>query len=439
MGSTPLLIAVVLFGGISVGALIFALVQHRCVREARRSRERLSTAIGEMSRLLLEAERIQDYSLRCANPDLAPCWEIKKCTRPDCEAYGNPNLRCWQLTRTLCRDPQDARSLFERTKDCAVCEVYRRARQDILQRLTEQFNDVMAALEAKSGLLQEARRHVQRASRLASIGEFAAGLAHEINNPLDGIMSCLARLEREPENLAQNLEYLRMIRDAMNRMSKATQQLLEYARKRELHCDYLDVHLVIENVVALMGTSARQKAIAIEFDFDNSTPLVWGDRHHLAQAFLNLALNAMAAVAEATEKNGRASQGAPHDRPGAASHGGSLGGRVLFRTRAVHPDGDVHTFVEVDVEDNGVGIDPENRARIFEPFFTTKEPGKGTGMGLTVVKGIIEEHRGRITVESDRGMGTTVRVLLPTEREPGAAETSREGETPAEPKEIDVA
>ena len=415
MGPALLLIALVVLSGISAGAIAFALVQRRRFTEKRALCDRLSKAIDEMTGLLRQAEQSEDFSVRCVNRDLSPCWEIKGCARPDCEAYKNPNLRCWQLTRPLCRDPEDIRSIFGPTKNCEVCEVFRRGRRDVLQRLTEQFNDVMAALEAKSGLLQEARRHVQQASRLASIGEFAAGLAHEINNPLDGIMSCLARLEREPENLAQNLEYLRMIREAMNRIYEATQQMLEYARKRELHCDYLDVHLVIENVVALMGASARQKAIAIEFDFDNSTPLVWGDRHHLVQVFLNLALNAVTAVTEAVEE----------DRS-ARAHDGLLGGRVLFRTRAVRPDGDGRVFVEVDVEDNGTGIAAENRSRIFEPFFTTKEPGKGTGMGLTIVKGIVDEHQGRIAVESDIGAGTTVRVFLPTEHEPEGAMTESE-------------
>ena len=260
--------------------------------------------------------------------------------------------------------------------------------------------ELSAAVDSITETLAETQRHVQQASKLASIGKFAAGIAHEINNPLDGILSCVARLERDPANLTQNMEYLKLMHDALNRMSRAVQHLLEYSQEHELDLEAMDIHKVIENVVAHIATSARQNGVDIEFEFGDSVPLLMGEAYHLEQAFLNLALNAMAATPE--------------------------GGTVTFRTRMNGTAEGVGRLVEVDVIDTGVGIEPAHLDKIFDPFFTTKEPGKGTGLGLAIVKSIVEEHHGRITVESTPGVGTTVSVFLPVDGE--ASRLSQVGE-----------
>ena len=365
------------------------------------SRKRMAALVGDMNQLLLTAEKRDDFSLRCHNDLLVPCWELRQCNRKDCEAYNTDDLRCWHAGRPICRRPNDFRSVFERTQDCQSCVVYQHARPDFEHSFIEQFNDVMAMLEGKTMLLREARKRVESSNRLASIGEFAAGLAHEINNPLDGILSCTARLEREPENLAQNIEYLRMIREALNRLAGATQQLLEYSQPHELQNEMFDIHTAIEHAVAFMGVNARQQAIHIRFELDNSIPLVEGDRHALTQVFLNLALNAAAAISEKDEKKGKGASGEAEK------------GCILFRTRLIKHEYDGQPRLEIAVIDNGTGIAPEHQERIFEPFYTTKEPGKGTGMGLTVVRRIIAEHNGAITIESKHGEGATARITLP--------------------------
>ena len=250
-----------------------------------------------------------------------------------------------------------------------------------------------AAIDSLTERLAETQRHVQQASNLATIGNFVAGIAHEINNPLDGVLSCVARLERDPANLTQNMEYLKLMHDALDRMSITVQHLLDYSQEHELDLEATDVHKVIENVVAQIRTSARQNGIDIAFDFGDAVPLLMGDMYHLEQAFLNLALNAMAATPE--------------------------GGSLTFRTRLDGAADGGGRLVEVGVIDTGVGVDPAHLGKVFDPFFTTKEPGKGTGLGLTIVKSIVEDHHGTITLDSTQGVGTTVSVFLPVDGEDG--------------------
>lgn len=272
---------------------------------------------------------------------------------------------------------------------CALLFVQRRR-----HRRAEATNRrLSAAIDSLTEKLAETQRHVQQASNLATIGNFVAGIAHEINNPLDGIMSCVARLERDPANLTQNMEYLKLMHDALDRMSMTVQHLLEYSQEHELDLEAIDIHKVIENVVAQIRTSARQNGMDIEFEFSDTVPLLMGDTYHLEQAFLNLALNAMAATAE--------------------------GDTLTFRTRLNGSADGVGRLVEVDVIDTGVGVDPAHLGKVFDPFFTTKEPGKGTGLGLTIVKSIVEDHHGTITVDSTPGVGTTVSVFLPVDGEDG--------------------
>ena len=400
-----LLIIIVILVCLCVGTGLYARNRDRHLREKLALAQRLTSIVGDMNRILLQAEQKDDFTLRCHNDCLLPCWEIHQCNNPDCATFANPDLRCWHSTRPACRISGDFRELFERTKDCEACAVYKKARPDFEHQFIEQFNDVMAMLENKSRLLHEARERVEQSNRLASIGEFAAGLAHEINNPLDGIMSCTARLEREPENLAQNIEYLQMIREALNRLCRATQQLLEYSRKHELEREYFDIHVAIEHAAAFIGMSARQRSIDIKFDLDTSIPLIEGDRHALTQVFVNLLLNAVSAISEAWDGKNKDKTREEARR-----------GLIVCRTRTLNMGGNNGACVEALITDDGPGISEAHMKRIFEPFFTTKEPGKGTGMGLTVVKRIIDEHGGTIRISSEEGRGTTVQLVLPTSR-----------------------
>jgi signal transduction histidine kinase len=385
MGGMTLYVIISLAAALTVLVGVVFRNRRRLKRAETLSRQVAST-LDEISVLMKDAQALQRYSGRAQNPNLAPCWMVMRCKSTDCAAYGNTDLRCWLLAGTLCGE-SEARELAEKRKTCEECEVYGLARPDLVSKLAEVFNSVMALIQEKAYELSETKRQVLQADRLASIGEFAAGLAHEINNPLDGILSCIARLERDPANLSQNMEYLKLMHAGIKRISTVMQHLLEYSQKRYLHLESTDVHAVIENVVALIRPFVKENALSLEFEFGEDVPLVRGDRYYLEQAFLNLALNAVAATPE--------------------------GGTITFRTRLDGFNEAGRRFVAVDVIDTGAGIAPAHLDKIFEPFFTTKEPGKGTGLGLAIVKSIIEEHQGRITVESALELGTTVSVLIP--------------------------
>jgi PAS domain S-box-containing protein len=236
----------------------------------------------------------------------------------------------------------------------------------------------------------EANRAVARAEKLAAVGRLAAGVVHEINNPLATISACAEALEsrvregafdssREVEDLR---EYLGLIRSEAFRCKSITNGLLDFSRTRaaSLHAP---VHLpdVIQSAARLMAHQRRGDSIEIVVDADEDVAPVSGDEGQLQQAVIALATNAIDAMPE--------------------------GGRLSLRAR----NEDAHVLVEV--SDTGVGIAPENLTKIFDPFFTTKEVGRGTGLGLAVCYGIVTDHGGRLNVQSMVGVGTTFTISLP--------------------------
>ncbi len=380
----PTIIALSIAG---VTLCVVCVFQHLRIAKADEDFRRLSVAISNVTKVLRQAEKRPPSSPRPENPYLAACWQTLNCERKDCPAHGNSDLRCWLLTKEP-RQGEEGAPSGVRLQQCASCEVYRRARPDAVWNLLEQLSTIMSLLERDRVRLADSERRAEQAGKLATLGEFAAGIAHEINNPLDGIVSCLSRLERDPANLRQNIEYLNLMREALERMAAAVQHILAYSRRRDPNLAPVDVHAVIEDMVPLVKASARQNALSIRLEFGRDVPLVLADRYYLSEAFLNLASNAMAAT--------------------------TAGGTLTFRTRLAPEESSLTSLVEIDVIDNGAGIQPQDLPRIFEPFFTTKGPGKGTGLGLAIVKHIVEEHGGRIRVDSAPQAGATVRVFLPT-------------------------
>ncbi|MFQ5989724.1 MAG: ATP-binding protein [Candidatus Methylomirabilales bacterium] len=229
-----------------------------------------------------------------------------------------------------------------------------------------------------------------RQEKLASLGRLAAGLAHEINNPLSSVAGFAEALQRraraerldDREKFRDIAEYLAFIQQEVARAAAIVRHLLDFARQREPSFEELDLPSLIQDTVALVSHQATvtNKRIAVEITPD--LPVVQADRQMLQQAILNLLTNALDAI-EGT-------------------------GEVRITALPALDQ------VEIRVEDTGCGIPPEHLAKIFDPFFTTKEVGKGTGLGLAICQSIIEQHRGSMEVRSDGvGKGTTVAVRLP--------------------------
>ena len=231
-----------------------------------------------------------------------------------------------------------------------------------------------------------------QAGKLAAIGELAAGVAHEINNPV-GIISGTAEqlqflIERRgehPEGMSQKfLKHVETIREQAARCERITQGLLNFARRTEISATEVNVANLVKEAVALLQNRAMTEGKRIEADVPDDLPALQADPHHLGQVFLNLVNNALDAV----DKNGK----------------------VAIRVRVEN------NSIVVDVADNGTGIAEEDLKEIFAPFFTTKPIGKGTGLGLSICFGIVERMNGSISVKSKLGGGTTFTVRLPVER-----------------------
>jgi len=236
---------------------------------------------------------------------------------------------------------------------------------------------------------------LRQSQKLEGIGLLAGGVAHDFNNILTGILGYANMLEPDAAPGSTMQEGLHVIQQAAERAAELTKQLLSFARRGKRQNTTVDLNSTILEVVSLL-TRTVNKNITVTEHFDAGQATVLGDPGQLQQVVLNLSINGRDAMPD--------------------------GGRLTFRTwRQVldaeqllpHPGAEPGVFVSLSVSDTGVGIEKKNLRRIFEPFFTTKDAGKGTGMGLAMVYGIVKAHHGFIDVESEAGKGTTFTVCLP--------------------------
>jgi len=247
-----------------------------------------------------------------------------------------------------------------------------------------------AVVEREEKLKELTRRQIGQSEKLASVGRLAAGVAHEINNPLTGVLTFSHLLKEKTYLKDQDRQDLDVIIRETTRVREIVRSLLDFARAAPSVRRPVDLNQVISQTIRLFR-SQKDVNIAIEERFDAKLPQVAADPNQLQQVFLNLSLNAWEAMPQ--------------------------GGRLTFTTLR---DGDQAV---VRVEDSGCGIPPEHLDKIFDPFFTTKEPGKGTGLGLSVSYGIVQQHGGTMLVESQVGTGTTFTVLFPAAGECPGEET----------------
>jgi two-component system NtrC family sensor kinase len=253
--------------------------------------------------------------------------------------------------------------------------------RDEVGELAEAFNRMMDELEAARDREKVQRAQLAHTEKMAAVGTLAAGVAHEVNNPLAGVLACVENMRSDPDDAATRERYLDLIVDGLNRIERTINTLLNFSRQREMRLEETSLNHNLRHVVELVGYQLRQTGVEVQLDLDDSGAVVMADHFQMEQLFLNLVLNAVQAMPR--------------------------GGELVLRTRV----GDESAVAEV--RDTGTGIPEEILDRIFDPFFTTREVGEGTGLGLAVSDSIVAAHGGSIEVRSTVGVGTVFRVELP--------------------------
>ncbi len=270
-----------------------------------------------------------------------------------------------------------------------LVEAHRRLAQgDMTVRVQAYGNGELAVLGRSFNSMVETLHQTQQEllhkEKLASMGQLAAGVAHEINNPLGTILLFSDVMYKEASQDDSRRNDLKMIINETTRCKNIVADLLNFARQQEVLAQETDVHALLEQVIERVSPQPVFEGVEIVRQFSPDLPIIQADPAQLQQVFVNLLNNAAEAMGE--------------------------GGTITLATRPVN-----NQWVEIKVSDTGCGISEENLGKLFTPFFTTKALGKGTGLGLSIVYGIIKMHRGQIAVQSQVGQGTIFTVTLPVQ------------------------
>jgi two-component system NtrC family sensor kinase len=253
-------------------------------------------------------------------------------------------------------------------------------KKDELGQLAKSFNEMTQKLA-------DAQRQLIQSDKLASLGRLAAGVAHEINNPLTGVLTYSSFLLKRANGDSETKNDLEVIVRETKRCREIVKGLLDFARQAPVQKTAVSIAAVIDQVLSIIDNQLRLKKAHVRKDIAGDLPHIPADANQMQQVFMNLLVNA----ADAVE---------------------SEDSEILISANRCDIDG--KEYVQIKVRDNGCGISRENLTKIFEPFYSTKGQ-RGTGLGLAVVWGIIEKHGGKITVDSETGNGTTFTVQLPVE------------------------
>ncbi len=285
-----------------------------------------------------------------------------------------------QITRPLERLSGATREIGEGKFDVRVNV----ASKDEIGDLAGSFNRMATGLEEREAALRSAQAQLVQSEKMAAFGQLGAGIAHEVKNPLAGILGCaqIAVKKAEPGTVIHT--NLQLIEKETKRCKSIIDNLLRFARQEKAFLEPIGVNAVVEDAAAIVDHQLEMNQVRLETDLAPGLPAVLGSSNQLQQVLMNLMINAQQAM-----------EGAP--------------GIVTVRTRKTESGG-----VEIRVQDTGPGIPKEIADRIFEPFFTTKPSGKGTGLGLSVSFGIVKDHGGEIAVESIPGRGATFVITLPS-------------------------
>lgn len=363
------------------------------------------------------------------------CWEIFECRDVNCPVYGQENLECWLSSESHCNQHiQD--SWIEKMEVCLNCTVFRKninerqwektflliARQfenyrrrmgeeaqklkktqkklqefkttsiyflkeldDSRKELQKERNSLEERVMQKTHEIQQIQNQLIHSARMAAIGRFSAGIAHEINNPLGAIIYYVRSVLAHPEIIGQNKGYLELTLKGLTRIENILRQILSHSGRRESKPVKTAINRLIKETILYLEHLLSDRDIILETDLHENIPQVLIDPSHIQQVLTNILNNAIDAVQN--------------------------DGKIVIASLVIGNQ------IQIRVEDNGCGISEEDLEKVFDPFYSTKEVGQGTGLGLFVSYNLIQMYQGEILLQKGKHGGTIVDICLPVNHE----------------------
>jgi signal transduction histidine kinase len=359
------------------------------------------------------------------------CWEHFRCDKTECAAYRSNDLRCWLVSQTHCHEGIQG-TWLEKMEVCIDCEVFARNSDaadwpETLRLIAKQFTNYRERIEENQRQVKESKRRLEefkrtsiyllseldkkgsevkrekelleqryrektaelsalhdqlvQSGKMAAMGRFSAGIAHEINNPLGAIINYARTLIANPEIKGQNRGYLELVVKGLFRIENIVRQILNYSGAQKPNLQRTDINRLVDESLVYVRHRIDEKAITLELRHADSLPFVHVDPAQMHQVVVNLVNNAVDAMEN--------------------------GGRLVIETEARQRQ------VEIRFMDTGTGIPEKEMHKLYEPFYTTKDVGRGTGLGLFICYNILQMVNGSIHVQSQPGAGTCVTVRLP--------------------------
>jgi Signal transduction histidine kinase len=415
------LIIIIAMGGILLGTVLFALVKYRALKKRTLELEKVLRSKAELTDKVL-ADKIKlskqqlETTFDAITDFICAIDRDYKIVRVNKSYAGFVNLPIRDILGKQCFEV-----FWKQSSPCENCPAGRtflRGTTVAKQRFTQRdlynvryFDVGTYPVEGEGGATENVIEYIRdvteeknimeqliRSEKLATIGTMTAGIAHEMINPLSGISGTVANMLHLPQKYGLNQKGVQRVSTLMEAAARATmimKDLLHLSRKEEGTSVLVEINTIVKkaiNAVQLKGQSSIEYKLLLE----KTLPKVLCDPAKIEQVIINMTTNAVQSIVEKRER--LTLEGKEHN------------GLIIISTQLV--DNNVH----IDIIDNGMGISEETKGKIFDPFFTTRAPGEGTGLGLSVCHRIIEEHNGRIVVESNNGL-TTFTIILPIHRQ----------------------